>query len=393
VTEYSSVEELSVLRDGARVATLRRLPKGCSFRYTEEFLRSEERAIALHLPKTAEDLVVEGIANLPTYFAGLLPEGVMFRAVQTQIGSAADDLFAMLAATGYDTVGDIDVGIPGVERKEPPLSLGDAREIIGLLLRGEKLKRGPLPAIAGVQPKLSLGELVRSSRTSQHIIKFDPPEYPNLSENEHALMRLARRCRVEAADTRLEDRALIVKRFDRIYDKGSKKINRVHVEDMLQVMDRFPNSKYALEYSELVGAMRGLAVSQGSLLSALRLYVFSYIIGNGDLHAKNVSVVYEKEHDQWRISPAYDLLSTLPYGSPLMALALDDEAFGRFTVRDFVEVGRKFGLAEKAVRQMIGRTSTAVLEHAPGLLDGVLSPEVVGTILERARELAAADTV
>ena len=388
MTDYRSVEELWVLRDGHQVATLRRIPKGCRFQYTDEFLRSSEPAIALHLPKADEGLLMEGIANVPTYFAGLLPEGIMFRAIQIQIGSAADDLFAILAATGSDTVGDIDVQVPGVETKEPLLSISESREIVAGLLKGEKLKGEPQSAIAGVQPKLSLGQLVRSSRNSRYLIKFDPPEYPNLSVNEHAIMRLARRCKIEAAETRLEKDALVVRRFDRIHDRISSQLNRIHVEDMLQVMDRFPNSKYAIEYGELLTAMSDLGVPKASLLSAIRLYVYSYIIGNGDLHAKNVSVIFRRNEGHWRISPAYDLLSTLPYGETRMALALENEALGRFTISDFVEFGRKFGLEEKAITDMVNRTRAATIKYAPGYLRDVVSPEVVETILDRAASLS-----
>ncbi len=379
-----------MLKDGLQVGTLQRTPKGCRFFYTEQFLRSTEPSIALHLPKKSEGMNVEGIANLPTYFAGLLPEGLMFKAIQRQIGSAADDLFAMLAATGTDTAGDIDVQIPGVANQKPILNIEDAREIIGALLKDGKLRGEPLSAIAGAQPKLSIGQLIRSSRNSRYIIKFDPPEYPHLSANEHALMRLARRCKIEVADTTLRDQALVVTRFDRVYDPQSKQMTRVHVEDLLQVMDRFPNSKYAVEYGEILGAMNDLGVSKASLLSAVRLYVYSYIIGNGDLHAKNVSVVYDRDAGQWRISPAYDLLSTLPYGDPRMALALEDEAFGRFSIGDFLAFGGKFGLAEKSVSDMIARTGSAVLKFAPDLLRGVMSPEVVRTILDRSASLLMA---
>ena len=157
---------------------------------------------------------------------------------------------------------------------------------------------------------------------------------------------------------------------------------------MLQVMDRFPNSKYAIEYGELLTAMSDLGVPKASLLSAIRLSVYSYIIGNGDLHAKNVSVIFRRNEGHWRISPAYDLLSTLPYGETRMALALENEALGRFTISDFVEFGRKFGLEEKAITDMVNRTRAATIKYAPGYLRDVVSPEVVETILDRAASLS-----
>ena len=71
-----------------------------------------------------------------------------------------------------------------------------------------------------------------------------------------------------------------------------------------------------------------------------------------------------------------------------MALALDDEAVGRFTVEDFVDFGRKFGLEAKAVRDMIEIVRTAVIRHASTLLRDVLSPHVIETILGRAASLS-----
>ncbi len=156
-------------------------------------------------------------------------------------------------------------------------------------------------------------------------------------------------------------------------------------------MDMFPNSKYSMEYADLMAGMETLGVSKATLLDAVKLYVFSYIIGNGDLHAKNVSLILDKEDNQWKISPAYDLLSTLPYKSQLdgadrMALALDDESFGRFTVVEFVDFGFKFGLPEMAVLLMIHRTASLVLKYLPEDR-GILTPEIVQIIRSRAESL------
>ena len=88
MTDYRSVESLHVIRANVHVATLRRLAKGCEFRYERSVLANELLPLALHLPKTAEPLVTEGILNLPTYFAGLLPEGVVRRHAQTVLPPA-----------------------------------------------------------------------------------------------------------------------------------------------------------------------------------------------------------------------------------------------------------------------------------------------------------------
>lgn len=169
-------------------------------------------------------------------------------------------------------------------------------------------------------------------------------------------------------------------------------MEKLHTEDMLQAMDRFPNSKYSMEYGDLLAAIRDIGSAPVTLLNALRLYVFSYIIGNGDLHAKNVSLIQDKEDGQWQLSPAYDLLSTLPYaailpGADRMALALGDETYGRFTRGDFALFGMHFELPEKAVIGMIDRTARAVLKFAPDLLHGSVAPNVAQTIQARAESL------
>lgn len=333
---------------------------------------------------------MEGIANLPTYFAGLLPEGVMFTAVRKLIGSAADDLFAILAATGADAIGDIEVRVPGESERKPSLTLGEATSVIRSLLKSSKsISEDYLSAIPGVQPKLSLGQLVRASRNRTYIAKFPPADLPNLIENEFACMRLAKRCRLNVAEVQIRSEALVVTRFDRLFDEQEQRLLKVHVEDMCQAMDLYPNSKYSLEYKDLLQAMLVLQLSKASLLEALRFYAFSYMIGNGDLHAKNVSLVFDQADRAWHLSPAYDLLSTLPYegviaGADRMALALADESYGRFTVGEFVEAGAEVGLPEDAVMKMVSATASLILRHTSML---PFAPETIAIIEGRAASL------
>lgn len=393
MTDYRSVEQLIVYRSGVEVGTLRRLQKGSEFRYSEAFLGSSQSPVAIHLPKTPEGIKVEGILNLPTYFAGLLPEGVMYSAIVALIGSAVDDLFAVLAATGADAIGDIDVRIPGQSSHKPELGLAEAAELIGSLLnRNASAAADRITAVPGAQPKLSIGGIVRSGRKAGYIVKFNPPEYPGLIKNEFACMNLARHCGIRVPRVRIDQGALIVTRFDRLWDKRARLLRKLHVEDMCQVMDLFPNAKYAMEYSDLLTEMAKQGVSKPSLLDAIRLYVYSYIIGNGDLHAKNVSLMRDEVDGQWRLSPGYDLLSTLPYadqlpGAARMALALADESFGRFTVDEFTELGSSLDLPSAAVRRAIASTASAVLKNLYRLEEHGFLKDVLTTISGRARSL------
>lgn len=369
---------------------LRRTPKGCEFTYTEAFLRSNEPRIAHNLPKTSEPLIVEGIANLPTYFAGLLPEGVMFTAIQRLLGAAQDDLFAILAATGVDAIGDIDVRVPGAIPQVSGLSLKQAAELIESLTRHQSVDLELLRTVPGAQRKLSIGEVARSGVRRAHIAKFPAPEFPGLLQNEYAIMRLAKRCGLEVPAVGLEPEALIVTRFDRVLDASKVQFKRVHVEDLLQIMDLFPNSKYSMEYIALLEAMDRLGTSKASILQALQLYVFSVVVGNGDLHAKNVSLIHRDS--QWTLSPCYDLLTTLPYdsvipGADRMALALCDETFGNFMMEDFITAGGRFGIPQKAIVTMVSRTANKVLKHINATASGYLDTDILNQIQQRAEAI------
>jgi serine/threonine-protein kinase HipA len=390
---YSSIEELDVFREGQAIGGLKRLPKGCIFRYTDEFLASSQPPVALHLPKTPDGLLVEGLSNLPTFFAGLLPEGVMFQAIRTVIRTAADDLFSLLAATGRDTIGDIEIRIPGASDLRTPLDLAQAEELVDLILKKPfGLNPALISGIPGVQPKLSIGGLVRASRAEVYIAKFESSLFPRINANEEIFMNLARRCGLKVPDVRLIGSTLIIKRFDRTASKRRTK-RKLHVEDMLQAMDLFPNSKYSLEYSELLARMVELQVSKAALLDALRLYLYSWLIGNSDLHAKNVSLIQDPVSLQWKLSPCYDLLSTLPFSDVIkdggkMALALHDEAHGRFELRDFVDVAAMFDLPEGAVIRMVKQTSQALKKQIHTLPVDLLGEETIQTIRDRVTGMA-----
>ena len=89
-----------------------------------------------------------------------------------------------------------------------------------------------------------------------------------------------------------------------------------------------------------------------AVLELLKVVVFSWLIGNGDLHGKNMSV-YNPD-GVWQPTPAYDLLSTQPYvgWKDPMALNLYGRA-NRLTRVSFIEAAKRLGLRERAVAGMI----------------------------------------
>lgn len=187
------------------------------------------------------------------------------------------------------------------------------------------------------------------------ILKLDPPDKPRLVENEHFFMTMAKECGVDVAKTRLvHDRdgaaGLLVERFDR--KREGRQWRGIHQEDACQFLDRYPADKYRLSTSDLA---RGLDLCPSPVAECARLIevvAFSYLVGNGDLHGKNVSI--SSSGGARQLSPAYDLLSTRPYEDLKLALKFEgrDDHVKR---AHFIEFGKRFGVAPKAVEARLDR--------------------------------------
>jgi serine/threonine-protein kinase HipA len=168
-------------------------------------------------------------------------------------------------------------------------------------------------SISGVQVKLSL-KLNRKARQlevvptgGQYILKPQVNEWPNIPENESLCMRIASNLGIDvplSILTRLKDGtwAYIVKRFDRV--KGAKR----HQEDFCQILQE--TDKYKGSCEQVAGKIKEISVFPGlDLQLFFERLLFFYLIGNGDAHLKNFSVVYD-DKGRPRLSPAYDIASS-----------------------------------------------------------------------------------
>ncbi len=214
------------------------------------------------------------------------------------------------------------------------------------------------PAIAGAQEKLSpsMISLPFATRGRRWILKLNPPDKELLVENEHFFMNAAKACGLDVAKTHLvRDRhgqaGLLVERFDR--QRSNRKWRGVQQEDACQFLDKYPADKYRLHTGEIAeGLGRWCGAPAVECARLIELLAFSYLIGNGDLHGKNVSITGARGIPQ--LSPGYDLLSTRPYKDLKLALRLGgrDDNVKR---RDFIAFGRRFGVAQQAVESRLDR--------------------------------------
>lgn len=355
-----SVEKLDVFQNDVRVGALHRTAKGCAFEYDDAFFAAHKDApggIATTLPFSRKRTDIEG-DTLPTYFAGLLPEGRRLSAMRSRLKTSSDDLFTLLVAAGPNCVGDLFPMLPRSRKK--PLDEDEERSELDTLsftkLFAETLE-STTPSIAGVQEKLSPSMISFPFATSgrRWILKLNPPDRELLVENEFFFMNMAKACGLDVPTVHLvKDRdgvsGLLVQRFDRI--RVARQWRGVRQEDACQFLDRYPADKYRVttaDIAERLSVCAAPAVARARLIEQL---AFSYLIGNGDLHAKNVSITAPGGITQ--LSPAYDVLCTRPYGD--QSLALDFEGRNKNVKRrDFINFGGRFGVLRKAVEVRLDR--------------------------------------
>ncbi len=200
--------------------------------------------------------------------------------------------------------------------KEVPELAFSEKDLHHLALEYIKEKRG----LPGVQKKLSLS-LIKPSQDvnsrltivgylgGHYILKPPTDEYPHMPEIEDLTMHLAQIAGIVVAPhglIKMHDGKLayITKRFDR---KAKKKIA---VEDLCQLSLKMTEEKYRSSSENVGKVIKKYSSNPGDdALKYFELVLFSFIVGNADMHLKNFSLMTE-EPNNIRFAPAYDLLAT-----------------------------------------------------------------------------------
>jgi serine/threonine-protein kinase HipA len=265
--------------------------------------------------------------RLPPWFSNLLPEGTLREWIARDQGVSADRELQLLLRIGRDLPGAVEVVAsdaafdPNLLEEPPSRTAPD----------NESQTRWKF-SLAGVGLKFSL--LKRNDRLTipasgalgDWIVKLPDARYPDVPANEFATMTLARAVGIDVPKVALihrdelpvlptrawpssEELAYAIARFDR--DASGQ---RIHIEDLAQVRGFYDTAKYTGSY-ETVGALTYRNHDRASLREFVRRLTFNVLIGNGDAHLKNWSLIYLDGRVP-SLSPAYDLVSTAPYASP-----------------------------------------------------------------------------
>ena len=281
--------------------------------------------------------------KLSPFFSNLLPEGKLRTYLAARAGVRETQEFSLLVALSEDlsgaTVlrGDKGVPLPDEPSGDPELSLSAGKGKLRFSLAGVQLKfSGDLINSKLVIPARGVG--------GHWVVKLPSPSFPHLNELEYSMLRLAEEIGITVAENKLlplrdfenlptdlpeqlRGDCLISKRFDRTADGG-----RVHMEDFAQVFSVY--EKYDARYNyQSIASVLWLESGLDDVLEFVRRLVHTFALGNADMHLKNWSVIYP-DTQQAKLSPAYDLVSTIVY--PGISRVLPHKIAG---VRDFNKIG------------------------------------------------------
>ncbi len=233
------------------------------------------------------------------------------------------------------------------------------------ILATESTSRGY--TVPGVQKKLSLHLLSEESKPrltlvnypTGYILKPQVTEFEALPEAEHLVM-----CMADAAGISTVPHALIMgngslayitKRVDRVFQKNT--VQMLAMEDFCQLDLRLTQDKYRGSYERCAKIIDRYSARSG--LDMTELYwrlVFSFIVGNSDMHLKNFSLIETEEGSgKYLLSPAYDLLPVnviMPEDKEQFALAMNGKK-ANIRRKDFLVFAEKCGIPRNSTERTI----------------------------------------
>lgn len=407
-------DELAVWLYGERVAVIDRERDRPRLAYTEEALSRYPLGtplLSLSLPVSSRRYT-QGIVR--PFLDGLLPEGESRKSIARDVHVSERDTYGLIRALGRDCAGAVVIQ-PADDPPPPepttvtaePLSSNEIEALV------RDLKSAPLGvggrvriSLAGVQEKLVLTRMPDGSwgrpvdgTPSTHILKPEIASFPDTVENEAFCMRVAKHLGLDVATvetTEIAGRKLIVvERYDRrVASDGS--VERIHQEDFCQATGVAPETKNEEDGGpslvRIAGILQAVA-APASLERLLQAVTVNSLLGNGDAHAKNFSLLQNAD-GALTLTPLYDLMCTLYYGDDRLAMYIDNvHRTNRLTVERIVNEAVQWGMPHHRATEIV----VDLLEKAPDALaaareetEGV-PPELVSTVQDQLKQLRSAE--
>ena len=220
--------------------------------------------------------------------------------------------------------------------------------------------------VPGVQKKMSLhltadGETPRLTLVNYptgYILKPQTEKYTALPEMEYLVMQMAEATGIKTVPYALirmpsqeNSFAYITKRIDRMDGK------MFAMEDFCQLEERLTEDKYRGSYERCGKVVAKYSTTSGFDMTELYLRtVFSFAVGNSDMHLKNFSLIETEEGSgKYILSAAYDMLSTnvvIPSDKEQLALTLNGKK-QNIRRKDFLVFADTIGISARSAEKMI----------------------------------------
>lgn len=362
-----------------------------SFQYDAKYLANNDRS-----PLSASLPLNESIFNdnvVRPFFDGLLPEDVARTQIARILKTDSRNTFALLKGIGADCAGAISVQPQNARLQDPSkpeyryIEDEEAYDILN------SLKVRPLYigdddfriSGSGAQDKLiaciidNKLALPLNGTPSTHIIKPNIEGYKDTVFNELFCMKLAKACGLSTPEcfikTIKDKNFYVVERYDR--EKHNGLWTRIHQEDFCQILNVLPENKYESDGGpNLVSCFELLdkiKVPAPSKIAFIDLVIFNYLIGNGDAHAKNFSILYK--NDIPNLAPCYDLMCTAimaPYYDKYrmaMKLCASKYYMSRVKRENFEKLSEISGYRTDFILKRLDSLSAKILTKANELAD------------------------
>ena len=219
--------------------------------------------------------------------------------------------------------------------------------------------------LTGVQPKLSLNIETKKNQPKRftivglwgnYILKPQTSQYALLPENEDLSMHLAEIAKIKTVPhslIRFQDGSLayITKRIDR-----DKKGEKIAMEDMCQLTEKQTEYKYKSSYEQIAKKIKEYSGNPLlDIISFFEVVLFSYLIGNSDMHLKNFSLYNNSGRQE--LTPAYDLVATklvITNDNEDLALTLNSKK-SNLKRKDFDNLLEKYKIEPKIIENIYNK--------------------------------------
>lgn len=303
----------------------------------------------------------------PPFFSNLLPEGGLRKSIAQRLKVHGDREFLLLSALGGDLPGAVILSAV-----DTPAHLRHRRGSAAVAPTADDLQELKF-SLGGMQMKFSMlrqGErftVAGGKKLGNYIVKPPSKDFESLPMIEAATMETARAAGMAVPEVQLlapdkihglpnmagfrqGEPFYAIRRFDRSAS------GRIHVEDFAQVFNLRPHQKYDRVNYDMIGrALLRYAGGLPDLKEMARRLVLNVLMGNGDAHVKNWSLIYDNPLRP-RLAPAYDLVSTVAYTSHDTFVALNMAGVKRFqaiTLDTFAALFSRIGIVDQVREEVM----------------------------------------